>query len=224
MAKPNFKGGIIKERVVPPQKSPIEISWGWEDQQEGLITWIFKNTGEKTESFALLRSGYYFGNAFYPVYEANPEFDTEFMTVNNQLTEGDSTPPLAVVYFSGKPIVCFVFTLGAGQTWTMVEGGWSPEFEPTAYSAVPVSEVTVKEFSIKYNPEQVTQWDEQSGTDYQGWYPNPSTFKVMKFVSTGEYISLFNKESITPVTASSGTSCWETYIKELEDIFSKFHL
>lgn len=207
-------GGIIKEKEKPKAVNAVEVSWQWSNEAQGLITWTFKNTSDQKVSFALLRSGYYFGNAFYPVYEENPEFDTVFTTTNISLSPNTDSPPLAVVYFSGKPIVCFVFTLSPNQTWSMEEGGWSSEFTPSDYSAVPVTPSVVKKFSIQYNPEQVTQWDEQSGTDYKGWSPNPSQFTVMKYVSDGEYISIFSGESITPVSTNSNSN---GFWNELED-------
>ena len=196
-------GGIKPEGMKSVTKeiktvSPIEVSWAWKDEPNGLITWTFKNSTEHTESFVLLRSGYYFGNAFYPVYINNKEFGVHFDVDNFSLYE-DETPPLAVVYLSGKPIVCFVYTMFPDSTFSMDEGGWTDGNVPTDYKAVPISEAGISYFSIKYNPEQVTQWNEQSTTQYEGWNPNPRAFRSMKFVSLGEYISLFEDEVITPI-------------------------
>ena len=208
-------GGILKEAIKPSTVEAVKVTWKYINKEEGLIQWSFENTSNEMVNFALLRQGYYFGNAFYPVYLENPEFQTSFTTVADKPMSTTGNPPVAVVYFSGKPIVCFVFTLVAKQIWTMEEGGWTDQ-EPTSYQAVPLTPVSVKKFSIQYNPEQVTQWDEQSGTDYAGYSPNPKVFSSMKFISAGQYISIFPDESITVYNPSNNST--ESPLEEFEKL------
>jgi len=103
------------------------VTWEWYDKSQGIIKWTFTNTGKAQESVILLRNGYYFGGAFWPVYVANPEFGVTWMTEVKPLVDNgaeNNAPPIAPVTFSnGYTQVLFVFTLSGGQTWSMLEGG-----------------------------------------------------------------------------------------------------
>lgn len=201
-----IKSGGFAIRNVP---NVVDTTWAWINQQQGLIKWTFSNKSSKQQSFVLLRSGYYFGNAFWCVYEANPQFDTSFMDKVEPLVDQGfalNSPPLAVVDFgNGKKIVCFVFTLAAGQTWAMEEGGFVGGVVPSGITTYGLVEKDAANFIIGYSQAQVTQWDAQTGTNYQGYSPNPNTFNVVEFSvdSTAPYVELFPGDSVVSASSSS---------------------
>ncbi len=195
---PKIAGSILgKFKKVAPTNA-VSVSWSWYDENNGIVQWIFKNNGDQNQSVILYRNGYYFGNAYYPVYVANPSFNTKFLNslpepLKNQSLETDS-PPLAVIDFNGKMIVAFVFTLEPEQTWSMLEGGFSQEMPPENPTVFPVSLETVTDMCIGYSEQQILDWDIQTHTTLQGFSPNPSTIRTAVFLAPPEapYISLFN--------------------------------
>ncbi len=191
-----IRGGILPFRDEQKMLAAgVQVSWSWYNQAQGTVKWTFDNPGNSTASFLLLRNAYYFGNAFWPVYLNNKQFNESFSTDASPLKDAGVTgnsAPLAVVQFpDGRYIVCFVFTLSAGQSWSMLEGGFSASFPPSAFSAVSVKYSTTTEYCISYDPKQVSDWDSQTGTSYQGYTPNPSSFNVSLFLCSGSYVSLF---------------------------------
>lgn len=94
----------------------MNVSWAWQNQSQGLINWTFQNTSNQQESAILLRSGYYFGDAFYEIYVNNG-----YSFLNSSPSALSGSPPLAVIAFpqpdgTNSHIVTFVFTLGPGKT------------------------------------------------------------------------------------------------------------
>ena len=68
--------------------------------------------------------------------------------------------------------------------------GFFDEAAPqTSASLVKVNPAS--EFCIKYDPTQVTDWDQQTGTTYAGYSPNPSTFHSILVQAETKYFSLF---------------------------------
>ena len=74
----------------------------------------------------------------------------------------------------------------------MLEGGFSLSFPPSGYSASIVSVKPVEEYCIQYDPAQVTDWDQQTGTTYSGYSPNPDAFQSITAAATTQYVSLFS--------------------------------
>jgi hypothetical protein len=160
--------------------SPIKVTWAWSDQSQGLVQWTFENTGPAQATCVLLRNGYYFGGAFWPVYEANPAFGVAWATALAPLVDNgaaSNSPPIGVVRFAdGQSQVMFLFTLAPGQSWSMLEGGFSTA-EPPVFQAAPLVTLTSSgPMCIGYDEQQVADWDQQTGTNYAGYAPNPSTF------------------------------------------------
>ncbi len=156
----------------------------------------------------LLRNSYYFGDAFWSVYEANSYFHTPFL-------EGDKPPspvvdvnvvensaPLGLIQFNGfeQTVVCFVFTLSPSQSWSMLEGGFSATIPPANVMVYDLIPLKAAEFCIKYDPASVKDWDEQTGTSLGGFSPNPSTFSTWLFQAEGAapYRRLFAGDSVVP--------------------------
>ena len=178
--------------------SPITVGWTWENQSQGTVKWTFSNTSKSLACVVLFRSGYYFGNAFWPVYLANSSFNTEFASSVNALTDNgtsNNSPPLMVVEFQdGKYIVAFVFTLSPGQVWSMLEGGFVQGMVPENPVTYAVSGITETQFCIKYDETQVTDWDQQTGTSLKGYFPNPSVFQTITGLlpASAGFVELFD--------------------------------
>lgn len=183
--------------------SPVTVTWTWENQAQGTVKWTFSNTTKATSSVVLFRSGYYFGNAFWPVYIANSSFNTRFASAAEPLKDNgtsSNSPPLMVVQFhDGRYIVAFVFTLSAGQTWSMLEGGFVQGMVPENPATYAVSGLRQQEFCLQYDETQVTDWDQQTGTSLSGYSPNPSAFKTITGIlpNSAGFVELFN-DIITP--------------------------
>lgn len=187
--------------------SDVTVGWKWYDEGQGLVEWTFTNDTTEQKSVILLRSGYYFGNAFWPVYESNAEFDTKFAQSVVPLTDNgveNNSPPLFVAEINGKYIVCFLFTLAPGQTWSMLEGGFVDGMEPTGATLYDVTDVVLRTMCVGYDESQVTDWDQQTGTSLGGYSPNPDTFDVIVGQVSGPYIQLFN-DPISQGQCSSGS-------------------
>jgi hypothetical protein len=189
--------------AVGPSLDTVTATWAWTDQTNGLITWTFTNNTPNQVSFILLRNNYYFGNAFFPVYEANSSFGTHFASSLAPLS-GSATQPLGVVGFpqpdgSSKYIACFIFTLAGNASWSTPEGGFTGTTIPSGISTHVVTERLNRETCIYYDPAQVTQYDNQEQSTDQGWTPNPSVFNtvVMDAAADATYIELYSNDSIT---------------------------
>ena len=181
------------------QKKPdstLKVSWSWYNQSQGTVNWTFTNGSTGTRTFLLLRNSYYFGNAFWPVYLNNKSFNVKFLTKPAPLVDNgvaSNSAPIAVFSFSGKgAIVAFAFTLSSGQTWSILEGGFSTSSPPTGYSLVEVAFTGTTLECIKYDEKQVTDWDEQTGISLRGYAPNPSQFDTATFTCNGTFVTLFN--------------------------------
>ncbi len=167
----------------------LRVSWSWHDLAGGLVAWSFENPGSQPKTGLLLRNGYYFGNAFWPVYLAHPSFRTRWATALAPLVDqgvGANAAPLGLVEFpAGRRIVAFLFTLAARSTWSILEGGFSSAQPPQGAGIVPVDLRRAGDFCIGYDPAQVTAWDQQTGTRLGGTSPNPSTVVTVEVAPTG---------------------------------------
>jgi len=227
--------------------SAVTVSWSWFDQSQGIVEWTFKNLGSSKESVILLRNGYYFGGAFGPVYLANSTPLCSTCTGSNgfgvswiytQPVEGGvslvngsipplvdhgspaaNAPPMAPVQFpSGEWLnFAFIFTLNPGQTWSMLEGGFSTLTPPYPQGVYQVSLGYGGSICVGYDPQRVKDWDAQTGTNLQGYSPNPSTFNIAKVKAAGApydilpfndptiQLSAFTQPSPQPSTTPSAT-------------------
>ncbi len=182
--------------------SKVSVGWAWYNQGKGTVEWSFKNSDTKEHSVVLLRNGYYFAGAFWPVYYENSDgrgasatnpsdnFGTDFLNPNNHIAPlGDkgvahNNPPLGLITFgnsdpkslsSSNSQVLFVFTLKAGESWSMLEGGFSASMTPSNISLHELAPLTEGSFCIGYDPKRVSDWDNQTNTSLKGYSPNPST-------------------------------------------------
>ena len=173
----------------PSGGGALRVSWSWNNRGGGLVAWRFENPGARAAAGLLLRNGYYFGNAFWPVYLAHPAFRTRWATGLLPLADQGvsvNSAPLGVVEFpGGRRIVAFVFTLAPGSTWSILEGGFSAAQPPQGAGIVPVELRRTGDFCIGYGPAQVTAWDQPTQTGLQGTAPNPSTVTTVEVAPTG---------------------------------------
>jgi len=164
------------------QSQNVVVTWEWYDKSQGVIKWTFTNTGKAQESVILLRNGYYFGGAFWPVYVANSEFGVTWMNEVKPLMDNgveNNAPPIAPVTFSnGYTQVLFIFTLSGGQTWSMLEGGFN-NIVPQLQGVYTVDNPVLQTWCIGYDPQRVKDWDNQTGTTLQGYSPNPNTITAV---------------------------------------------
>lgn len=176
-------------------KSDMEVTWEWYDKPNGDIKWTFANNTDTQKSCVLLRNGYYFGNAFWPVYYANAQFKEKFALKAEPLADESTqsnSPPLFVGEVNGKYIVAFLFTLSAGQEWSMIEGGFMDGVEPQGISLHDVTSMDVRHMCIGYDEKQVSDWDQQTDTTLKGYTPNPESMDVLVGTIGGAYIQLFD--------------------------------
>ena len=164
------------------QSQNVVVTWEWYDKSQGIIKWTFTNTGKAQESVILLRNGYYFGGAFWPVYVANSEFGVTWMNQVKPLVDNgaeNNAPPIAPVTFSnGYTQVLFIFTLSGGQTWSMLEGGFN-NIVPQLQGVYTLDNPVLQTWCIGYDPQRVKDWDSQTGTTLQGYSPNPNTITAV---------------------------------------------
>lgn len=190
-----FHGGILLTDEMIINSENVNVSWAWYNVTQGTVKWSFKNYFTTTKSFLLFRNSYYFGNAFWPVYINNPQFNEKFAVSVSPLPDkgtANNSAPLCIAEFKdGKKIVCFIFTLSPSQEWSMLEGGFSESFQPSGFSASIVSVKPSAEYCIEYDQTQVTDWDQQTGTTLTGYSPNPSVFKSVTAVADTGYVTLF---------------------------------
>lgn len=166
----------------------LDVTWKWFDEQQGIVEWIFTNNTDKQVSFILFRNGYYFGDAYWPIYLNYPQYfntgwlDSEPKPLEDKGVENNSAPMGLVDLGNSRYVTAFIFTLAPKQTWAMLEGGFMPGmFVPSGYFPVPVELVNIGEYCIGYNEAAVASWDVQTFTNMQGYSPNPKTFKVAVF-------------------------------------------
>ena len=185
--------GVAKPKPsgVYPSKTPL-VTWNWYNEDEGVVQWVFDNQTPKTVSFLLFRNGYFFGNAFWPVYVANPGFNVSWITVtpvqplDNSGDLEKHGARLAPVKIPGssttnKYLIAFVFTLTPESFYSILEGGFSKEMPPSDIALVNVVPGDPQDFCIGYDPEQVEAWDLQTKTLMQGYTPNQMTIETVPF-------------------------------------------
>lgn len=213
-------GGLIKVDRIVKAVSQISVNWTWNNESQGLVQWTFQNTSNEEQSCLLLRNNYYFGNAFWPVYVANSQFGVNWAISLTPLVDygiSNNNPPIGVVDFGNSNyLVAFIFTLSAGQTWSMLEGGFSNLNPPVFQSAPIVTLSYTGNFCTGYDNAQIIDWDTQTGTTYQGYSPNPSTISTIGVDCNSSYISLYD-DPISEGTCNTNPSPTNPCIVDIED-------
>ena len=185
--------------------SGVSVNWAWYNERQGVVQWTFQNRDSAEHSVILLRNGYYFAGAFWPVYYANSDgrgasasnpnddFGTSFLNGSSNVgplaSKGVAAndPPLALVTFdnnnaaavsSTNSQVLFVFTLAPGASWSMLEAGFSATMKPEDISLYELTPLNGGDFCIGYDQKRVSDWDSQTTTTLQGYSPDPNTFNT----------------------------------------------
>jgi hypothetical protein len=210
--------GLISENV---KENPIKVNYTWYDKPQGTVQWNFENTGSSTRSFILLRgiteNGkvskiYAFGDAFYPLYYQN--FNADFVTKPESLKNVSvktNSAPLAVIENSDSQLlVAFLYTLSAGSTYAMLEGGWKG-IEPGGIKILLAKYLGLKSFSIEYEKKQCSLYNEESGTDYK-CPDDPFTVKSALYKVSYDIKPLFN-DRISP---RKNENCGQLLQKSME--------
>ncbi len=165
-------GNILQRKNIKPISVNVNVSWEWHNLANGIVKWTFTNVSNNFISGLLFRDSYPFGNAFWPIYEENPEFDTHFTTVNTALVDQgieNNSPPLVIYKNPDKSLfVAFLFSLDGGQQWSMLEGGFTGGMTPSSVGVpefIPATKIGIKTYSILWDANQCQGYNEQSGSD-----------------------------------------------------------
>ncbi len=179
----------------------ITADWSWYNKLMGIVSWNLKNNSAFQETAVLYRSGYYFGNAYFPIYIGNgvSTWATQLAPLTNRGTDRN-TMPLGIVDFGqGNRIIAFLFTLDPGQTWSVLEGGFTAKSPPSNGALFGAKFEKAGAFCIGYDPKQVTDYDMQTSSSLKGYSPNPSYIKTVEVaISTfAKFVQLFPGDTIT---------------------------
>jgi hypothetical protein len=204
-------GGIINRAHEKAEASSpnLKVSWAWYNEDAGIVAWTFENTGVLKSTGILSRNSYYFGNAYWPIYTNNPGFGVTFaVNLDEPLCDNsiqNNSAPLGVISWkqadgSYKSIVAFVFTLSPGQTWQMLEAGFSHLKPPHDIGIFEVSRISeaANDFTLTYDKEQIEAWGAQTGNPDKGYAPNPKAYNAVQVLAPSEapFEQLFEKDSI----------------------------
>lgn len=173
----------------------LNVSWSWYSKKDGIVIWTFTNRSFLQSTVILFRNGYYFGNAYFPIYLQNgvTNWAKKLSPLIDKGVEQNSMPLAILDFGNGNRIVAFIFTLAGGQKWSVLEGGFSEFMPPSNVALFDVNYEHSGQFCIGYDPKQVMDWDEQTNSDMKGYSPNPSTFDTIELSvpSTAPYVKLF---------------------------------
>jgi hypothetical protein len=228
-----ISGGIINRNHEQLEASSqnLKVSWSWYSEEQGIVEWTFQNISSQEATGLLLRNSYYFGNAYWPVYQNNSGFGVAFASKLEPLVDKSvrlNSAPLGIISWkeadgSYKNIVSFVFTLSSGQTWRMLEGGFSRANPPQNISVFEVTPGSESDFTITYDQMHVDVWNEQTNASDAGYAPNPSTFKTMQLLAPPEapFAQLFDdliQQGIAPPAQEKKEASEEEQQASLEQI------
>jgi len=201
----------------------ISCTWQWYNESRGIVSWNFRNDSNYQETSILYRNGYYFGNAFWPVYiQYGLTSWAERLSPLVQKSAERNTAPVGIVDFgNGKRLVAFLFTLAPGQEWSILEGGFTRSSPPMNAVVYGVKLEKRGKFCIGYDQSQVIDWDRQTSSSESGYSPNPAEIDTVEVQPSAyaEYVQLFPGDIISEEPCSSVISrAKSTSGDDLEDI------
>ena len=226
MVKSEIKFRYMKQMVItsgalPPVPGHYEIgigndvesistsitgSWNWYNKMRGIVSWNLKNNSMYQETAVLYRSGYFFGNAYFPIYLGNglTTWATQLTPLTNNGIERNIMPLGIIDFGQGQRIIAFLFTLDPGETWSVLEGGFSAKTPPFNTRLYGVSLEKQGSFCIGYDPKQVEDYDRQTTSTLKGYTPNPDYVKTVEvsISSFAQYVQLFPGDSISDAPCS----------------------
>lgn len=178
----------------------VECKWSWQDKTNGLVSWNFKNQSNYRETVVLYRSGYYFGGAYWPIFLNNgmTSWATQLNPLSSRMLETNSMPIGIIDFGDGQRAIAFLFTLNPGQSWSVLEGGFSSDSPPSNPIIYGVGLEETGTFCIGYDPKQIVDWNKQTRTYQKGFSPNPNSIKavMVRISSFAQHIQLFPGDSI----------------------------
>ncbi len=179
----------------------VSVGWSWYNKKEGIVSWNFVNNSYLESSVILFRNGYYFGNAYFPIYLENglTTWATELKPLTDKGIENNSMPVAIMDFGMDKRIVAFIFTLSSGQKWSVLEGGFSEFMPPDRYALFDVTLEKSGIFCVGYDKNQVIDWDQQTGSNLKGFLPNPKSVQTLEFSvpTVAPFVKLFKDDSIS---------------------------
>lgn len=195
------------ERIVADSSGSVEAIWAWYERRQGVVEWAFRNQDSQPRSVILQRNSYYLGDGYWPIYSSNASFRTPFLDGGlavGPLEERNvplNTAPLALVQFGDfqHSVTCLVMTLGPGQAWGMLEGGFGQTGPASGFAIYDVAPLSSGEFCVGYDPAAVRDWNEQTRLRMDAYTPNPSTFTTWLFQaeSGASYRKQFSGDSLS---------------------------
>jgi hypothetical protein len=197
----------------------ITANWNWYNKTQGVVSWNLKNNSAYQETAVLYRSGYMFGNAYFPIYIGTglTSWATQLAPLMNRGTESNIMPLGIVDFGQGQRIIAFLFTLDPGETWSVLEGGFTTKTPPFNAVLFGASLEKIGSFCIGYDPKQVEDYDKQTSTDLKGYTPNPNYVKTVEvsISSFAQYVQLFPGDSISDAPCSNRK---ETVIESKDNV------
>jgi len=102
----------------------VNVSWSWYSKKDGIVIWTFIDRSFLQSTVILFRNGYYFGNAYFPIYLQNgmTNWANKLSPLVDKGAEHNSMPVAILDFGNGNRIVAFIFTLAGGQKWSVLEG------------------------------------------------------------------------------------------------------
>ena len=147
------------------------VSWSWQSESQGVVTWKFVNTANEKLAVVLNRgardqiSSYCFGGAFFAAYIVP---DIGLATIGSgpysSMSGAPSTLPLALIDDGQNRGICFVFTVAAGDVVEVSEGGFSSSTPPFCTSIPDLQFQNNTNLKLDYQvSNQCEQYYSQSG-------------------------------------------------------------
>ncbi|MEM0141557.1 MAG: hypothetical protein QXN66_05960 [Thermoplasmatales archaeon] len=201
--------GIAFTSGVDSISTDIYCSWSWYNELKGIVSWNFNNESNFQQTAALYRNGYYFGNAFWPVYlQTGLTSWASRLSPLLQKSPERNTAPMGILDFGkGNRIVAFLFTLAPGQEWSILEGGFTRAYPPMNPVVYGTKLEKTGRFCVGYDEKQVEDWDRQTSSFEKGYSPNPAEVDTVEvqISAYASYVQLFNGDLISEEPCGSIT-------------------
>ncbi len=222
MPLPKFGDVLIPKAAPTPAQGEVSVT---APDANGVVTWKIINTGGTTGSWVLQRGAaqngipfetYVFGGAFPVAYLNNAAtFGTYLLEGHPPTLYGSGVAPMGIISSPGGMFFAFVFTVAAGQAFSMEEGGFSGGVTPVNPVLVPVTYDATETFSVAWQSEQCSGFNQQTGSDLP-CPSNPWTVSGTVF-STTEPVPIITADTFTPVGGGSAPNPPPTCVQLLDE-------
>ena len=212
------KGGLILQK----RARAISAEATWKDASgygAGVIEWTVTNTGTDTASFILIRGAslggvevmppYPFAEAYGFLYAYNGslfgtgwEQGTPVPLVDKGVA--NNAPLICAVKSPGETFMAFNFCLSPGQSYSMLEGGWTGGVTPSGIEMIQIAYEDTEQWCVQYDPQQCAGYNSQTGSNLP-CPPNPYGFTASTFSCAANPALVFPDDAWTPGPCPSGT-------------------